>query len=1026
MQGKGLIKFFAILLAIVCLFQYFLMWKTDRIESKAEAFAKTVAVGEDGSIENYQSIRENRSNYLDSISTDTVFRIPLVANYTYNDLKNATLALGLDLKGGMSAALDVDLKELIIALGNSSKDPTFRQALENADKAKKQSQSDYVTLFADEYIKLADGKKLSKLFSINPSLRDEINAETTDGEVVTVLRRKANETVALTYDMLKERIDKLGVVQPNVTLDANRDLILVEMPGIENAQRARDFLSKSAALEFWNVYRTSDQGIQAAFDQADKIVSRLGLLGTDNVITEEPTGTWEYEYDPNTAEVIDSTFIEGADAAVVEGGLTSKMTFNGTGQFALYGEAAMGFADRNQMKSLSKVLNNPEVKKAFPNDVEFHWSKDASPISGLGAKHILYAIRKGSPNGKAPVAGDVVTEATANPDPVSGQMAVSITMNNKGAKQWGTLTTAAANDRNREVAILLDGEVVSAPTVNVPITGGRSSISGNFTVQEANDLAKILSVGKLPAKTRIISESTVGPSLGKQNISRSIKSLIFGVGILLLFMVFYYGGAGIVSILALLLNVFFIFGALANFGTVLTIPGIAGIILTIGMAVDANVIIFERVREELRSGKSMLASIKDGFQLSYSAIIDANVTTLLVAVVLGYFGMGPIKGFAVVLGIGVVLSLFTAVLIGKLIIDWWTVNKGNNITFWTPPVKNAFSKMNIDWVGKRKIAYVISGIAILASLGAIISGGLEYGVDFKGGYQYEVQFDDDSNVTAEALRTGLTASFGSAPVVKSVSNANSYSITTSYLIDDAGDTETPGLVVGALAEGIAAATGTTFDIEKFTMGQLDNGPNIKSSATIGPTIAKDIKQSSMLAAIIALILIFAYIFARFSKWQYSMGAVAALAHDSIIVLGIFAIFKNIVPFSLEIDQAFIAALLTVIGYSINDTVVVFDRIREYLGIYTSKTTDEVLNLAINSTFSRTIITSLTTLFVVFCLFVFGSGSIKGFAFAILIGVLVGTYSSIFVATPVLRDFTKDLRPKMNKEAKKGFSSALNG
>lgn len=1005
-QGKGLIKFFAILLAIVCIFQYFLMWKTDNIESKAEAYAKEVAVGEDGSVDYYQSVRKNRSQYLDSISTDTVFRIPLIANYTYNDLKNATLALGLDLKGGMSAALEVDLKELIYSLANKSKDPTFNQALENAEIAKRTSQSDYVSLFASEFQKIANGKKLSRIFSINPSLREEINAETTDAEVVSVLREKANATVSLTYDMLKERIDKLGVVQPNVTLDANRDLILVEMPGIENKERARKFLSTSAKLEFWNTYRTSDPGIQAAFLQADQLVKAKGLVSS-SATTAAPKKSYTYTYDETTGDVIDSTLVETTNEVGTAGSLTSIMNLNGVNP--MYSPSVLAFADKSKVNEITRILANKDVLKLFPSDISFKWTKKPENINGA-SQYMLYGIKKGSATAEAPVQGDVVTEAGTSPDPVTGQMEVTLAMNSKGAKQWANMTTAAANSGSREIAIVLDDEVVSAPNVKNPITGGRSSITGGFSVQEANDLSKILSIGKLPANTKIVQESTVGPSLGKENIARSIRSLIFGVGLLLLFMVFYYGGAGIISILALLLNVFFIFGALANFGTVLTIPGIAGIILTIGMAVDANVIIYERIREELRSGKTLLASIADGFKMSYSAIIDANVTTLLVAAVLGYFGLGPIKGFAVVLGIGVLLSFFTAVLLGKLIIDWWTIKQGKNLAFWTPPVKNAFANLNIDWIGKRKIAYAISGTILALGLGSLAVQGLNYGVDFKGGYQFEVEFPEGSSVKANDLRSGLKDVFGGSPVVKSVANANTFNITTDYLINS-GENNTKQ-VVQALASGIGAITGTTIDADRFEQGIVENGPNIKSSATIGPTIAKDIKRSSLLAGIIALIMIFAYIFIRFSKWQYSLGAVMALAHDSLLVIGLFSLLKNIVPFTLEVDQAFIAAILTVIGYSINDTVVVFDRIREYLGIYTSKTTDEVLNLAINSTFSRTIVTSITTLFVVLCLFVFGSGSIKGFAFAILIGILVGTYSSIFVATPILRDFSKDLRPKV--------------
>ena len=1018
-QGKGLIKFFAILLAIVCVFQYFLMWQTSKIENKADEYALTVAEGEIGSVERYLSEKQGRSDYLDKIAQDTVFRIPLLSYFTYSDLKAATLNLGLDLKGGMSATLKVDLRELISTLAKKTTDKTFNQALDNADAREASSSSDYVTLFAEEYQKLADGKRMSKVFSINPSLRGEINAETTDAEVVAVLREKANSTVSLTFEMLKERIDRLGVVQPNVTLDANRDLILVEMPGIENPARARQFLQQSAKLEFWNTYRYNDQGIGAAFLQADIVAAQQGFATEEGI--EPVEKQWLYQYDDNTGEKIDSTLQEAGATTV--GALTRILDINTQANFR-YSQAAMGFANRNDRAAIDTMLANPEVKRLFPSDIMFNWSQKPENLEGFGSKYVLYGIKKGSINAEAALGGDVVVDASTSPDPNTGEMSVTLVMNNQGAKEWGNITTSASNNSNREIAILLDGDVVSAPGVNQPITGGRSSITGNFTVQEATDLAKILSVGKLPAKTRIIQESTVGPSLGAENISRSIKSLLWGVGLLLAFMMLYYGGAGIIAIIALLINVFFIFGALANFGTVLTIPGIAGIILTIGMAVDANVIIFERVREELRSGKSLLASIKDGFRLSYSAIIDANVTTILVALVLARFGLGPIKGFAVVLIIGVLLSLFTAVLLGKMIIDWWTIKKGKDLSFWTPPVKNAFANLNFNWIGKRKIAYVVSGVLIIAGIVSMVTSGLNYGVDFKGGHQYEIQFPDSYGIEAEDLRTGLVDYLGGTPVVKAVDKANTFNLTTDYLIGETSEGIADS-VIAKLAEGITAISGKEFDTEAFTLGASPDAPAILSSAVVGPTIADDIKKSSMLAGIIALILIFAYIFVRFSKWQYSMGAIAALLHDTLIVLGLFSLLRNVMPFNLEIDQAFIAAILTVIGYSINDTVVVFDRIREYLGIYTSKTTDEVLNLAINSTFSRTIITSLTTLFVVTILLIFGGGSIKGFAFALFIGILVGTYSSIFVATPVLRDLSGDLRPKVKKDGPKGtFSKAL--
>jgi len=562
----------------------------------------------------------------------------------------------------------------------------------------------------------------------------------------------------------------------------------------------------------------------------------------------------------------------------------------------------------------------------------------------------LYAIR--TDGREAPLQGDRITNASVNTDPQTGQVLVSLSMDNQGASIWSGMTAEAVQDGQRPIAVVLDNEVASAPNVNSQISGGSSQISGSFTMTEGQDLASILKIGKLPASTNIIQESLVGPSLGKDNIRSSFLAFAIGFLILLIFMVFYYGGAGFVSILALLLNVFFIVGALGSFGTVLTLPGIAGILLTIGMAVDANVIIYERIREELRLGKNKMLAIQDGFKASYSAIIDANVTTFVVALILVYFGIGPIKGFAVVLAIGVAMSVFTAVLVGRMIIESYMSKKGRDLSFWTGATKNAFANVKRDWLGNRKIAYMISGTLIVLSLISFIFRGFELGVDFKGGYSYNVDFDQSVNVDAEALRASLNEVYGSNTTVKEVDGTNTYNVVTSY--------------------------------------------NVTSNS---PTAAL-----------------------RFSKWQYSLGAVAALFHDTIIVLGIFSLFHGIFPFSMEIDQAFIAAILTVIGYSINDTVVVFDRVREYMGIYTGKPKNEVINLAVDSTVSRTVITSLTTLFVVLILFIFGGGSIKGFAFALLIGVLVGTYSSIFIATPIMSDLTGEIEAKTKK--RKAFSEIM--
>lgn len=1026
MQGKGLIRFFLVLMILVSLFQYLFIIPTNKIEKQADKYAKEAAAGITDDDQQLAVEKAARIRFLDSVSSEEVFSIPLIKDYTYDELKRQQLAFGLDLKGGMSSVLEVDLNELIIALSNNSNDPDFRQALANANEAKRNSQSDFITLFAQEYEKLDSEKDLARIFLRNESMRDDINTESSNAEVIRVLRQKADATVNLTFDRLKKRIDKLGVTQPNVFLDEGRDLIIVEMPGLENPERARNFLQASAKLEFWETYRISDPGIFEAFNQANERLR--DIVGSDEAPTYRYDTTYT-QYDTLGTPIAESMKIDTVEVStgLNSGPLFSIFSLNGApGQTVGYGGAVMGIAEKNKMNAITSMLKKPEIKALFPSDLQFRWSSEPFVNFNTGEKtrsYELYAI-KVPPSGKAPLEGDVITDASQSPDPTTGEPQVSLQMNSNGTRVWADLTTKAAQNGNREIAIVLDSLVVSAPGVRGPITGGSSSISGSMDVQDAVDLANILEIGKLPAKTSIIQESTVGPSLGKDNINRSLKSLVIGLLLVLGFMVFYYGGAGIVAILALILNLVFIFGILSSINTVLTLPGVAGIVLTIGMAVDANVIIFERIREELRAGKTVLSAVADGFKNSYSAIIDANVTTILTALVLNYFGLGPIKGFAIVLIIGVLSSVFTAVLVGKLIIDWHLKRSGS-ISFWTAPSKNLFANLNIDWIGKRKIAYFVSGALILAGVASLLTKGLDYGVDFTGGYSYHVQFADGVNVDVASIKAGLEETFESAPSVKSVDTENSYNIVTKYQIDNTAD-DAIDQVTEAMFGGLMQMTGEDISLEQFKNTDELHGTHIVSSSKVGPTIADDIKKSSILAGLIALVLIFGYIFIRFNKWQFSLGAVGALFHDSLILLGLFSILWNIVPFSLEIDQAFIAALLTVIGYSINDTVIVFDRIREYLGIYTGKKTDEVLNMAINSTFSRTVITSMTTLLVVAILLFFGGSSIKGFAFALFIGIIVGTYSSIFVATPIVRDLTKDLQMKSKSSAsaeKSSFSKA---
>ncbi|MCR9287235.1 MAG: protein translocase subunit SecDF [Bacteroidetes bacterium] len=1022
MQGKGVVKFFLIVMTIVTLVQFLFNFPTRKVEKAADEFANNAC--QNMSEEDQKAcFNSQRASYLDSMSSETVFSIPLLKDYTYQELKGQQLALGLDLKGGMSVVLQVDLREFIRALANDSKDPTFEKALDLASERLKEAQSDYVSLFGDAWSEEANGKTLASIFRKNNSLSEQVNAQTSDGEVVRVIREQATETVQRTFELLKKRIDKLGVAQPNVSLDEARDLILVELPGIDNPERARAFLSAAAKLEFWKIYRTTDQNpsiIQALIAVNDKLKSLDGggQVDTREILSIDTTFATDDQGNIDNSQVVsvDTQFI---DNPTTTGPLFDLFQING-GNLS---PSMLGMAEANKRKAIDAMLARDEVKDLIPSSCKLLWSRNPEDYNTTDEDeteyYVLYAIQKERNSSTAPLEGDEVSDATSNPDPTTGEMQVALNFNQKGAQTWGRLTQEAYNDNNRELAIVLDDEVVSAPSVRSPILNGRSSITGNFSVQEAEDLASILKIGKLPANLESIQESIVGPSLGAENINRSVTSMVGGFLLVLAFMVFYYGGAGIVSIIALFMNLFFIFGALASYGTVLTLPGIAGIILTIGMAVDANVIIYERIREELREGKSLRMAIQDGFQNSYSAIIDANVTTILVAMVLAKFGLGPIKGFAVVLIIGVLASLFTAVLVGRLMIDWWT-SKDRNLTFWTPPSRNAFANLDIDWLGKRKVAYMVSGAIILAGLGSMFTRGFDLGVDFKGGYSYNIQFVGDAP-NAETIRTTLTGVFdGKTPVVKAVDSQNTYNVVTDYLVDSSED-DAAEQVMSKLHEGINSIAGTNVSLDAFKNPD-GIGTHVESSSKVGPTIADDIKTSSYYATIFSLLLIFLYIFIRFSKWQYSAGAVAALFHDVLVVMGIFSIFHGILGFSMEIDQPFIAAILTVIGYSINDTVVVFDRIREFMGVYTGKSKEEIINKAINSTVSRTVITSVTTMFVVLILFLFGGGSIKGFAFALLIGIIVGTYSSIFVATPVMSDLSGELKAKEVKKSKKSSFS----
>jgi SecD/SecF fusion protein len=1019
MQSKGLVKFFLYALILVCAYQFLLILPTNKVEKAADNYAKEVSA-KLPEAQRYDAEKTARLSYLDSMSSETIFSIPLIKKFNYEELKRAQLAMGLDLKGGMSVLLQVDLKDFLSGMSNKSSDAQFNQALDNATSRLASEQKDYITLFAEEWAKVSGGRKMADIFSKNEALKTQIKSETADQETLRVIREKANATVGETFNRLKQRIDKTGVVQPNVSLDAKRDMILVELPGMDNPERARQLLQKAAKLEFWETYRVNDPGLVASFNMADaKIKALLSNDTSKTTIGQEMRDSTYYETDK--LGNIDSTKIKTMRVPVrnaiadLGGPLLSKLQVNANGQLGL---SVIATADKNKKDEIyvsdaeisdkSKkpgYLNREEIKQLFPQDLMFRWSQDPmmDPTTGLSTgKYELYALKKTGGKDSAPLDGDVVTDAFPQPDPTTGAVQVSLRMNNKGAKEWADLTTKAANNQNREIAIVLDDEVVSAPRVINPITGGESSITGSYTVDEAKDFANVLQVGKLPARTRIVQESLVGPSLGADNIAKSYTSMMLSLLLLCVFMVSYYARGGWVSVVALLANLFFIIGALASMGSVLTLPGIAGILLTLASAIDANVITYERIREEMRNGKPLLQAIPLGFKHSLSAILDSNVTTLLTAIVLTWFGLGPIKGFGVVLIVGILSSLFTSILLARLMTDWWT-NKGNAISYSYPWSEKWMTNVNFDWMGKRKIAYTVSGILLLISIGSMLTRGFELGVDFKGGYSYNVQFEKEVNL--EQLRTNLNDAFGGGTIVKAVNTQNTFNITTPYGINDQSENAAKN-VMAKLHEGVNKYMGGSLVLGNFEKTDA-SGTHVTSSTQVGATVADDIRNSSFKAGFLGLLLIFLFLLLRFRRWQFSLGAVLALAHDVCITLGAFSLLHGLVPFSLEIDQAIIACILTVIGYSTNDTVIVYDRIREYLAQYVGMDKMEVFNKAINNTLSRTIITSGTVVGVALILFIFGGSGIRSFAFGMFLGVGFGTYSSIYIASALVVDLTKE-------------------
>lgn len=1027
MQGKGLIKFFTYVLLAVTAYQFLLMWPAWRVEGAAEEFAeeKSMSIQDEGLRKDERD--KQLQYYLDSVSNEPVFSLLWLKNYTYQELKRQQVALGLDLRGGMSVVLQVDLEDLIVALSDQSADGTFRQALFNAKQAQRNSQRDFVSLFVAEYEKIAGGQKLASVFAAGERLKPRgIGLESSNADVAAAIRIEANETVERTYKLLKQRIDRFGVASPTVFLDNATDRITVELPGVTNPKRARTYLQATANLEFWEMYQNNE--IVSALAELNESLraaeKRAASKDTTNTAT-DTTATDTTNTTPTTSP--DSTPTVSSDTSAVDstdyGPLFKVLSPNAQGQVS----PVVAFAKLADTPAVNRYLASAQAKKALPRNVKLLWDSKSFRSEESGERFIqLYAINtKGKKD--APLQGERITSAYATSSQKGSGYSVLLDMDEQGAQQWREMTR---RNKGRPVAIVLDDKVYSSPNVENEIVGGGTEISGNFSVEEARDLANILSVGKLPTKTEIIEEAIVGPSLGQATVNAGLMALVAGFLLVLAFMLFYYSGAGLVSIACLLLNLLFIIGSLASFGTVLTLPGIAGIVLTIGMAVDANVIIFERIREEMRLGKTWAESVQSGFSASSSAIIDANFTTIAVATVLFLYGLGPIKGFATVLIVGVVSSVFTAVLVGRLFFQA-RLDKNQSLAMGTALTQNVLASPRVNFMGKRTIAYAFSGLLIVAGLASIFTRGFELGVDLQGGRSYTVEFPQDVNT--EELKTKLTETFtafagdkateyaADKVIVKTFNEANQAKITTSFMQTALVD-NVDSVVLLRVYEGTKAYAGSNIEFDKFERGRpaSDDQPGLYLSASnkVGPTIADDIQNSAYIASILAILVIFFYILIRFRRWQFSVAAIIALLHDTLIMLGVFSLLKGIMPFSMEIDQAYIAALLTIIGYSVNDTVIVFDRIRETLGTMKDAPFKEVVNTAINSTLSRTSITSLTTFIVIFILFIFGGDAIRGFAFALTIGIIFGTYSSIFVASPVVVDLTKDPEQLKWKEREK--------
>ncbi len=979
MQNKGAIRIFAILIGLICVYQLSFTYFAGKVEKDAKAYAK--------------GDKQRELMYLDSMSSEVAYNLLGIRKYTFKEVKELQLGLGLDLQGGMNVTLEVSVVDLVKSLSNFSKDSTFNAAIKLAVEKQKKSQDDFVTSFGKAFEELSPSGKLASIFN-TLELKDQVKYNSTNKEILDVLHKETKVAIDNSFNIIRTRIDRFGVAQPNIQQLQTAGRILVELPGIDDPKRVRKLLQGTANLEFWETYDNSE--VYQYLAQANQKIAEIQAIKTQpsaapadtTAKAAESTNSLLNELDKKSKA--DTSAVGKAAEMNKQFPLFSILSPSSTPQGELYPGAAVGTSHFKDTSTVNSYLKMDQVKSLLPRNLAFKWT--AKAIDKEEKFFRLIAIKVTGRDGRAPLEGDVITDARQDYSDMGSTPEVSMTMNSTGAKVWARLTK---DNVGKSIAIVLDGYVRSYPNVNGEITGGRSSITGMESVEEAKDLANILKSGKMPAPATIIQEDVVGPSLGKEAISSGMWSFIVAFFLILGYMLFFYSSkAGMSANIALIVNMFFLIGILASIGAVLTLPGIAGIVLTLGMAVDANVLIYERIEEEMIAGKSVKLAVHDGYNAAYSAIIDGQVTTLLTGIVLYFFGSGPIKGFATTLIIGIITSMFTSIFITRMIFER-QLSKNKKITFTTNFTKNWLRSTKFPFLAKRKIAYLISGILVTVSIISIATRGFQAGIDFKGGRTYVVRFDKDVKVAD--VQSALAVTFERAPEVKTFGNANTVRITTTYKIDDLS-ANADIQVEEELFQGLKKA-GFIGDVSADTFAKV----NLQNSQKVGPTISDDLKKDAIFAVLLGLLMIFVYVAVRFKDWQYGLGGLLSLAHDAIITMGVFSIFYDISPFSMEVDQGFIAAILTVIGYSINDTVVVYDRIREYVHIYPKRTLADNMDHAMNISLRRTFSTNMTVLITLLVIFVFGGASMQGFTFALLVGCSIGSYSTLLIAAPMVYD-----------------------